>query len=98
MKIKAMGIFLALAGVFGPAPTLADHIPESILTEVWREANVPYCQYENRVNGTDFDCAFEDPDWISCYLASDTKSVSQHNGVTFSIPSASILASLYQCA
>ena len=28
---------------------------------------MPYCQYENRVNGTDFDCAFEDPDWISCW-------------------------------
>ncbi|MCH8173291.1 MAG: hypothetical protein IIA70_08310 [Proteobacteria bacterium] len=68
MNKKILTLVLALPWFLSPNLAFADHVPQSILTEIWREANVPYCQYQNRVNGAGFDCTFEDPDWISCWV------------------------------
>ena len=48
MNLKYLALFLTLGLIWGPTQAFADHIPESILKEIWREANVPYCLYENR--------------------------------------------------
>lgn len=67
MNKKILTLVLVLPWFLNPILAFADHIPESILTEIWREATVPYCLYENRVNGTDYNCTEEDADWISCW-------------------------------
>ncbi len=67
--IRTWGVcFFALAGSFASTtPAFGDDIPWSILTEIERQANEPACRYENRINGTDYDCTNVDPDWVDCF-------------------------------
>ena len=38
------------------------------MAEIEWEANEPYCRYQNRLNGTDYDCSNPGADYLDCFI------------------------------
>ena len=66
LKPCFLGVFLVLL-FLGAAPVKADHIPENLFEEVFREANTPVCLTSNEIEGTSIDCAILDQAVFACW-------------------------------
>ena len=69
MKAINLFIILAIIGLLHPLgrESRADHIPQNILEDIEREANLPACLSSNRDNGTNYNCYDIETEYLSCW-------------------------------